>query len=155
MATDVDECAQLAIATSDHHDRDIAGPCREELPGLRDVGADADVLPGTPKDPFLLEPQDGRVRVPGGRQGESLLELGAKFGAEVDGHGRSARAYSRASTIRSPTITAGRFVFARGMTGIREQSATTTPSSPRTRPAPSQTASGSVSLPIAHVPTGW
>ena len=50
----------------------------------------------------------------------------------------------RASAINSPTSTAGRFVFARGITGISEQSATTTPSRPRTRPAPSQTASGSL-----------
>jgi hypothetical protein len=62
---------------------------------------------------------------------------------------------SRQSTIRSPTMSAGRFVFARGTTGISEQSATTTPSSPRTRPAPSQTASGSPAAPIAQVPDGW
>jgi hypothetical protein len=62
---------------------------------------------------------------------------------------------SNESAIRSPTITAGRFVLARGITGISEQSATTVPSSPRTRPAPSHTASGSSPAPIAHVPDGW
>ena len=52
-------------------------------------------------------------------------------------------------TIRSAITTVGRFVVARTVRGIRDASATTSPSMPRTRPR------SSVTSPIAHVPTGW
>ena len=57
--------------------------------------------------------------------------------------------------MRSPTTTAGRLVLARGITGMIEQSATNTLSSPWTRPLASVTAAGSSAVPIAQVPTGW
>jgi hypothetical protein len=92
-----------------------------------------------------------------GRGQESEREDDREAGERVfDSRQHLDRVYSsRLSAIRSPTITAGRFVLARGITGINEQSATTTPSSPRTRPAPSQTASISSAAPIAQVPDGW
>ena len=49
--------------------------------------------------------------------------------------------------MRSPTTTAGTFVFARGMTGMIEQSATKALSRPWIRPRASVTASGSSSAP--------
>ncbi len=50
--------------------------------------------------------------------------------------------------MRSATTTVGMFVVARGVTGISDASATTSPSTPSTCP------SASVTDPIAHVPTG-
>jgi hypothetical protein len=79
------------------------------------------------EEPVLLEPEHGRVGVPGGRQREAALELGAKIRAADR---QRATPPTSVSAICSPTITAGTFVLARGMTGISEQSATTTPSSP-------------------------
>ena len=52
------------------------------------------------------------------------------------------------SASRSAIAMTLRFVFARGIDGMIEASATDRPSQPRTRPSPSTTA------PIAHVPTG-
>ena len=47
-----------------------------------------------------------------------------------------------ASAMRSPIMMLGRFVFARGICGINEASATTTPSTPLSLPAASQTDCG-------------
>ena len=53
------------------------------------------------------------------------------------------------SEIRSAIATVVTFVFARGIVGITEASATTRWSMPSTRPAASTT------RPIPHVPAGW
>ena len=51
--------------------------------------------------------------------------------------------------MRSASAAVVRFVFARGIVGMTDASATSKPSIPRTRQ------SGSTTWPIAHVPAGW
>ena len=64
--------------------------------------------------------------------------------------GRSAAFRSQSvSARRSAIATVVRFVFARGIVGMTEASATITPSSPSTRPRVSTT------RPIPQVPAGW
>jgi hypothetical protein len=55
--------------------------------------------------------------------------------------------------MRSPIMTAGKLVLARMISGIKDASAITKWSVPRTRPVGSHTLDSSV--PIAQVPTGW
>ena len=52
------------------------------------------------------------------------------------------------AAMRSPITVVGMWVVARGTTGMSDASATTSPSTPWTRPR------SSVTTPIAHVPTG-
>lgn len=65
--------------------------------------------------------------------------------------------YPTSSRIKSPARQAsavtGPFVFPDGIVGITEQSATRSPSTPRTRKRSSVTPSGLLS--IAQVPTAW
>lgn len=58
------------------------------------------------------------------------------------------------SPKRSPIMRVGRCVLAVGMVGIRLASATTRPSTPRTRPRPS-VAAKEPSAPMGTVPEGW
>ena len=67
--------------------------------------------------------------------------------------GISAEAYSSATT-RSATMIVRRFVFADGMSGITEASATLNPPTPKPRQAESTTAAACSSAPMAQVPLG-
>ena len=56
---------------------------------------------------------------------------------------------------RSPTSTAGRFVLARGITGISEQSATSDAVETAHAAAPVAHCERIAGCAHAHVPTGW
>jgi hypothetical protein len=57
--------------------------------------------------------------------------------------------------IRSPMTAVGMFVFPEMTAGMSDASATYRPSTPRTRPSESTTASGSLAGPILQLPAGW
>jgi hypothetical protein len=106
-------------------------------------------------DPRLLQDGGGRVltlrhaQLPVLLEDEQLVRAGQRMLAgHVDedachGHG-SASSFA----IRSAIAAVVRFVFARGMVGMIDASATNRFSKPKTRP------SGSTTSPIAHVPVG-
>ena len=64
VAADVQERPQLAAAVAHDHDRDVAGPGRDEPAGLGDLVGPRRVLPEPAKDALVLEPKDVRVGVP-------------------------------------------------------------------------------------------
>jgi len=68
VAADIEEGAQYAFLVADEHDRDLAYVRRPVRARLGDLVGAADVLPETPEDALVLQPEHGGVRVPAPRE---------------------------------------------------------------------------------------
>ncbi len=117
-----------ATGNSDHRELALAGAPATKL--------------GVPDEPFR-HTASGHARPPSARR------LRPRAARRVAAAARAQLSASIRSAKRSASAIVLRFVFARGIDGMTEASATDRPSQPCTRPSPSTTA------PIAHVPTGW
>src|SRR5437016_6253464 len=57
MGAAVDEGIDRAVGPAHDDDRDLANRCRDPVAGLRDLGREAQIVPGWPlEDPLLLDP---------------------------------------------------------------------------------------------------
>jgi hypothetical protein len=74
VPADVDEPPERLVAVADDDHGDAAREGGEVRPGLGDEVGAPRVLPGATEDPFLLEPEHGRVGVPVGRQRRARVE---------------------------------------------------------------------------------
>jgi len=139
---------RLLLADSSRRESDSANNLRYHLDGYDDTGAKRGMSngPGAVEDVAQGAP-GSTLTGPNGsaRPGQRARRSGAPTGSPP---------HDILATKRSATITAGRFVFARGTMGMMEASTTYKPSMPWTRPSLSTTASGSVAGPILTVPTG-
>ena len=75
MPADVDERAELTVATVHDDDRHVANPAGEERSRLGHLRSDTGVLPGAAEDSLVLEPQDVGVGIPRRGQGQLPLEV--------------------------------------------------------------------------------
>ncbi len=90
VPADVHERAERVVAAADEDDRDVAGPGRDERPRFGQVPGVADVLPGAPEDPLLLESGHRRVDVP--VPGDRAAAGGGRHGRMLPGDGAITRA---------------------------------------------------------------
>ena len=140
VETPILEAAQSS-ARRRHLAAETARPATPTTASSRSPGAPAAKL-GVPDEPLRHTAQDTPDRLQRGAFARVLRVVWPLLRErQLTESIRSAR--------RSASAIVLRFVFARGIDGMIEASATDRPSHPSTRPSPSTTA------PIAHVPTGW
>ena len=74
VATDVDQGAN-ALGSSDYNNRDVSHHAREVVADPGKLLGPSHVLPGTTEDALHLMPADSGVRIPRGRQPQTVVQL--------------------------------------------------------------------------------
>src|SRR5882762_1814373 len=118
VAADVVEAAQSMVGAADDQQRLVDQARREVVPGLGDLIAVADHLPGAGEDLVSFLGSDSGIDVEGGRQGPGAGDVGVDVQGVEQGHGSgytSELLYGRGWTfvVRRPPFGCSIVAFAR------------------------------------------